>query len=213
MGIDEQAEGIGHDNDTGSHLCRARHSAIRWSWGLSQIRSLAKGEKSKRRGLRPQLRRWLSSMSKFRAFRPRRLVDQGENSCDCLPETSSAADVGADKDSDRRQREVIEAFARRAGYELVGEFLSWRRTITLPAASTPDLKNRLCDVETDCRDCVHVWLPRIVGALAVPRSMALPAAEPSAASQADLDCEGSSHLHLRNRALNHSSTLAVHRAQ
>ena len=36
--------------------------------------------------------------------------------------TSSAANVGADKDSDRRQRETIEAFARRAGYELVDEF-------------------------------------------------------------------------------------------
>src|SRR5207244_10911256 len=37
-----------------------------------------------------------------------------------------------------------------------------------------DLKNRLCDVETDCRDCLHVWLLRIVGALPVPTSMALP---------------------------------------
>jgi DNA invertase Pin-like site-specific DNA recombinase len=36
--------------------------------------------------------------------------------------TSSATNVGADKDSDRRQREAIEAFARRAGYELVAEF-------------------------------------------------------------------------------------------
>jgi DNA invertase Pin-like site-specific DNA recombinase len=36
--------------------------------------------------------------------------------------TSSAANVGADKDSDRRQREAIQAFAKRAGYELVGEF-------------------------------------------------------------------------------------------
>ena len=36
--------------------------------------------------------------------------------------TSSAANVGADKDSDRRQREAIEAFAKRAGYELVAEF-------------------------------------------------------------------------------------------
>src|SRR6266851_8484874 len=36
--------------------------------------------------------------------------------------TSSAANVGPDKDSDRRQREAIQAFARRAGYELVGEF-------------------------------------------------------------------------------------------
>ena len=36
--------------------------------------------------------------------------------------TSSATNVGADKDSDKRQREAIASFARRAGYELVGEY-------------------------------------------------------------------------------------------
>ena len=36
--------------------------------------------------------------------------------------TSSAANIGADKDSDRRQREAIQAFARRAGIEVVDEF-------------------------------------------------------------------------------------------
>jgi DNA invertase Pin-like site-specific DNA recombinase len=36
--------------------------------------------------------------------------------------TSSAANVGADKDSDKRQREAIEAFAKRAGYEIAAEF-------------------------------------------------------------------------------------------
>jgi DNA invertase Pin-like site-specific DNA recombinase len=36
--------------------------------------------------------------------------------------TSSATNVGADKDSDRRQREAITAFARRAGYSIVQEF-------------------------------------------------------------------------------------------
>lgn len=36
--------------------------------------------------------------------------------------TSSAANTGADKDSERRQRAAIEAFARAAGYELVGTF-------------------------------------------------------------------------------------------
>src|SRR5215475_9445874 len=36
--------------------------------------------------------------------------------------TSSAANVGPDKDSDRRQREAIQSFAKRAGYELVAEF-------------------------------------------------------------------------------------------
>jgi DNA invertase Pin-like site-specific DNA recombinase len=36
--------------------------------------------------------------------------------------TSSAANVGADKDSDKRQRAAIEAFAKRSGFVLVGEF-------------------------------------------------------------------------------------------
>jgi DNA invertase Pin-like site-specific DNA recombinase len=36
--------------------------------------------------------------------------------------TSSATNVGADKDSDKRQRQAIEAFAKHAGYELVAEF-------------------------------------------------------------------------------------------
>jgi DNA invertase Pin-like site-specific DNA recombinase len=36
--------------------------------------------------------------------------------------TSSAANVGADKDSDKRQRAAIEGYARRAGFVLVGEF-------------------------------------------------------------------------------------------
>ena len=36
--------------------------------------------------------------------------------------TSSATNVGPDKDSDKRQRDAIQAFAKRAGYEIVGEF-------------------------------------------------------------------------------------------
>src|SRR5215468_7913115 len=36
--------------------------------------------------------------------------------------TSSGANVGADKDSDKRQRAAIEAFAKRAGFTLVGEY-------------------------------------------------------------------------------------------
>src|SRR5262249_42512959 len=36
--------------------------------------------------------------------------------------TSSAANVGADKDSDRRQRLAISLFAKRASFDLVGEF-------------------------------------------------------------------------------------------
>jgi DNA invertase Pin-like site-specific DNA recombinase len=36
--------------------------------------------------------------------------------------TSSASSVGEGKDSDKRQRDAIQAYARYAGYELVGEF-------------------------------------------------------------------------------------------
>lgn len=36
--------------------------------------------------------------------------------------TSSAANVGADKDSEKRQRAAIESFAKRSGFSLVGEF-------------------------------------------------------------------------------------------
>src|SRR6476620_6968643 len=35
---------------------------------------------------------------------------------------SSAANAGADKDSEKRQRLAIEAYAKYGGYELVGEF-------------------------------------------------------------------------------------------
>jgi DNA invertase Pin-like site-specific DNA recombinase len=36
--------------------------------------------------------------------------------------TSSRTNVGADRDSDKRQREAIAAYAKAAGYEIVGEF-------------------------------------------------------------------------------------------
>ena len=36
--------------------------------------------------------------------------------------TSSAANVGTEKDSDKRQRQAIAAFARRSGFDLVAEF-------------------------------------------------------------------------------------------
>jgi len=36
--------------------------------------------------------------------------------------TSSAANVGADKDSDKRQRAAIEAYAKRAGFTIVAEY-------------------------------------------------------------------------------------------
>src|SRR5262249_34121619 len=49
------------------------------------------------------------------------------------------------------------------------------------------LKDRLGDIETDCRNRLHSWLLRIVGALSgIPHLGTLvPVEEPSTASQAD----------------------------
>jgi DNA invertase Pin-like site-specific DNA recombinase len=51
------------------------------------------------------------------------MVNKGKNApVVAYIRTSSAANVGTDKDSDKRQRAAIEAFAKRAGFVLVGEF-------------------------------------------------------------------------------------------
>jgi hypothetical protein len=66
--------------------------------------------------------------------------------------------------------------------------LSWRRIITLPLrVDAMHLKNRLRDIETNCRNRMHLWRLRIMGALTAPTSMALtvPVEEPSTASGAD----------------------------
>jgi hypothetical protein len=42
--------------------------------------------------------------------------------CLAVRRSSSAANVGADKDSDRRQRDAIQAFAKHAGFTVVEEF-------------------------------------------------------------------------------------------
>jgi hypothetical protein len=50
------------------------------------------------------------------------LCEAGEDQGCRLWRTSSAANVGSDKDSDKRQREAIQRYAKSAGYEVVGEF-------------------------------------------------------------------------------------------
>jgi DNA invertase Pin-like site-specific DNA recombinase len=61
--------------------------------------------------------------------------------------TSSAANVGTDKDSDRRQREAIEAFASRAGYELVAEFYDAAVSGADPVDSRPGFAAMLERIE------------------------------------------------------------------
>ncbi len=40
--------------------------------------------------------------------------------------TSSAANVGTDKDSEKRQRHAVEGFAKRAGFEIEAGYLNER---------------------------------------------------------------------------------------
>jgi len=54
--------------------------------------------------------------------------------------TSSAANVGADKDSDKRQRDAIAAFARHGGYELVGEYFDAAVSGADPIEGRPGFK-------------------------------------------------------------------------
>jgi DNA invertase Pin-like site-specific DNA recombinase len=64
--------------------------------------------------------------------------------------TSSAANVGADnKDSDKRQREAIEAFAKRAGYVIVEEFNDAAVSGTDPIESRPGFSALLDAVEAN----------------------------------------------------------------
>lgn len=61
--------------------------------------------------------------------------------------TSSAANVGADKDSDKRQRAAIEAFARRNGYELAGEHYDAAVSGADPIDSRPGFSAALKQIE------------------------------------------------------------------
>src|SRR5712671_5862144 len=61
--------------------------------------------------------------------------------------TSSATNSGPDKDSDRRQREAIETFAKRAGYALVEEFSDPGVSGADPIAERPGFAKLLDRIE------------------------------------------------------------------
>src|SRR5438045_8422083 len=61
--------------------------------------------------------------------------------------TSSATNSGPDKDSERRQREVIDAFAKRAGFTLVGEFSDPGVSGADPIAERPGFAKLLDRIE------------------------------------------------------------------
>ena|SRR6516165_4263342 len=57
--------------------------------------------------------------------------------------TSSAANVGADKDSDKRQRAAIAAFAKAHGYRLIDEFYDAAVSGADPVTDRPGFKAML----------------------------------------------------------------------
>src|SRR4051812_41496446 len=61
--------------------------------------------------------------------------------------TSSAANVGADKDSDKRQRAAIEGYAKRAGFALLDEFNDAAVSGADPIATRPGFAALLDRIE------------------------------------------------------------------
>src|SRR5262249_23647044 len=71
-------------------------------------------------------------------------------------------------DADKARRQLLKEWYNVSALELTAnDYITCR-------VNSVDLKNRLRDIETDCRDRLHVWLLRIVGASTAPTSMALP---------------------------------------
>lgn len=63
--------------------------------------------------------------------------------------TSSAANVGADKDSDKRQRAAISAFALLSDYDIVGEYYDAAVTGCDPVAARPAFARMMAEIAAD----------------------------------------------------------------
>ena len=73
--------------------------------------------------------------------------------------TSSAANVGADKDSDKRQRAAIEAFARQAGFAIVGEYYDAAVSGADPVDQRPGFAEMLLQLAANGAKTIIVELP------------------------------------------------------
>jgi DNA invertase Pin-like site-specific DNA recombinase len=69
--------------------------------------------------------------------------------------TSSRTNVGPDKYSDKRQREAVEAYARTAGFEIVGQFYDAAVSGADPVGDRPGFAERArrasANGKIDCR--------------------------------------------------------------
>ena len=70
--------------------------------------------------------------------------------------TSSATNVGVDKDSEKRQRVAIGAYAKRAGYELVAEFYDAAVSGADPIQDRPGFAAR--STASKPMACARYWL-------------------------------------------------------
>lgn len=73
--------------------------------------------------------------------------------------TSSATNAGPDKDSDKRQRAAVAAFAKARGYELVGEFYDAAVSGADPIAERPGFKAMLDRIAGNGVRCIIVESP------------------------------------------------------
>jgi DNA invertase Pin-like site-specific DNA recombinase len=73
--------------------------------------------------------------------------------------TSSATNVGADKDSEQRQRSAIEAFAKAKGFELVGEFYDAAVSGADPVHERPGFTAMLERIASNGVRCIIVENP------------------------------------------------------
>ena len=73
--------------------------------------------------------------------------------------TSSAANVGADKDSDKRQRAAIEAFAKRAGFTIVDEYYDAAVSGADPVDQRPGFAEMLQQLATNGAKTIIVESP------------------------------------------------------
>jgi len=73
--------------------------------------------------------------------------------------TSSAANVGADKDSDTRQRVAIAAFAKVSGYEMVGEYYDAAVSGADPVSQRPGFMEMLRRIASNGAKTIIVESP------------------------------------------------------
>jgi DNA invertase Pin-like site-specific DNA recombinase len=73
--------------------------------------------------------------------------------------TSSATNVGADKDSEKRQRASIEAFAKTRGFEIVDEFYDAAVSGADPVHARPGFKAMLDRIASNGARCIIVESP------------------------------------------------------